>query len=280
MTNDLTIARPAGAMHDIVPPPHVRDTEAILGNRLIADGAAHMITELPTPQQRQRLNERIKDVRALVAPASNSIAAMDRLQAVVLEMLGGHLNHRASADTAVGWVQLLQELPGWAVVQVCEDFKRGAAFEVVNGVEKKLSPDFVPSAPRVYALARAKLDALYAEAELIRRVMSAKLAAPQIPKAEQDRVGAMMRDLSATLTAKDAAERLRHANAVRQQAQEARERAADITAAGDARRLARYAEMGLRPVYGPGNILVEPTLLRDIDRVPVRMEGFDHDRDD
>ncbi len=287
MTHELTTTRPRGAMADIHAPQHIETTRLALANKLERRGTVDFISELPTVQERARLRERELSIRSLLAPASNSVGAQQLMGAALGEMLGGYLavklvgmdpakKQAAVRETISGYTQLLGELPGWAVALVCTEFKEGRAYEVVDGREKRLSPDFAPAAPRIHMLVRAKLDALYAEAETIKRIQTAKLAAPTIAPEEHQRVATMMRDVADQMLGKANAERKAEMAQTTKAANDARERAAAITKAGNGRRLARYAELGLVPVWLPdGKVVVDPDLLNERDRHRV-IQGGDY----
>jgi hypothetical protein len=265
-------------MADLHAPQHVATTIMALANKLERRGTADFISAQPTPQERGRLRERELSIRSLLAPTSNSVGAQQLVGAALGEMLGGYLEvklvgmdpakKRAAVQEAIGgYAHLLQDLPGWAIVQVCTEFKEGRAYEVVDGREKRLSPDFAPAAPRIHMLVRAKLDALYAEAETIKRIQTAKLAAPSIAPEEHERVKVLMRETADQMLGKANAERKAEMANTSRMAQEARDRAAQILQAGNGRRLARYAELELVPVYSPdGKVVVDPDKLHERDR--------------
>lgn len=275
MPQELVI-RPAGAMHSLVPPQHVAETLRALSNQLEGQAPYQTISALPTVAQRSRLIERQKQVRSLVTPASESVAAQSRIAAAVGRMLGGWLNLKVGnvAETIAGFTDALQPLPGWAVELACEDFREGKATEMVLGVERKLSPDFAPSAARVFAVARAKLTDLYAEGALIDKLLTVKISPPTVSRTEQDEVAIMMADLSAKMGVMLDADRKREAAAARKLADEARARVAQFAADADRRRLARFNEAGLQPIYVNGRIC-------DLDALPPDMQvRIDRDQDD
>lgn len=263
--NELAIHRPPGAMADIVPPDHVRTVEAVLANGLVQLGREWGLEVLPTVQQRGRLNERAKDVRSLLRPFSESTGAAFRVAADLTDMLGAWVNLKGMSaedkqSVVTGYCKILGDLPGWAVSMVCTEFQEGRAVEIVDGKEKRLSPDFAPSAPRIHMLARAKLDDLHAEAALIQRLMTAKLASPVPAPEEQNRVAEMMKDVAANWAKKVADEDARDAERRRAAANEAEQRAREFHLQADRRRLARYAALGLKPVY-VGSVLCDADAL-------------------
>lgn len=264
-TNDLVPAQPAGAMADLVAKPHIRAAIDSLSNCLESVAGKDTLTRLPTPIERSRINERSLDIRSLLSPATGSVAAMDRMAAAIGKMLGGWVNLKTASPAAVisGYTDLLKELPAWAVIATCEEFERGQAFEIIDGKERKLSPDFAPSAPRIYSLAREKLTPLYAEGRLCARLLSATLGRAPIPEAEQERVAAMFRDMADGMRMKSEAERKADRERSKVAVAEAQARSDAIVAEGNARRLARYRELGIKPVYVGERLM-------DADLVPLK----------
>lgn len=279
MSHELTTTRPPGAMADLHAPQHIETLRIMLHNRLDRQGMTDIMEVLPTQQERGRLRDRDLSIRSLLRPAHESVGAQSGIGAALGEMLGGYLAVKGTkaadaAEIIAGYVQSLQELPAWAVIQVCTEFKEGRAIEVVDGKEKRLSPDFAPTAPRIFMLARAKLDALNAEAESIRRILSAKIGVPTIGETERNRVGALMKHTADVFAGRAKAEREAESAKIAKEAQEARDRAASILRAANGQRIARYYELGLVPVFSPdGKIVVDPDLLDEKDRHPQVTHG-------
>lgn len=149
-----------------------------------------------------------------------------------------------------GWLLKLQELPAWAVVSACNDFAEGrATFEDDDGRTHRMSTEYAPSQATVWRVAREKMVDQVAERDLINRIMSARLAAPEIADGERERVGKLMANLAADMGVKRAKERAVDAERARRESEAAAARRAEFKSAADKRRLARYAELGLRPVY-------------------------------
>lgn len=232
MANDLTTVQPPGAMAPLHAADHIAVTISQLSNLLVDQHASvPTIERLPTAAERARLHERKQQIRSLIRPASEASAAQKRVSEAIGKMLGGWLNLRVGnvQEVIAGWTAKLQELPAWAICIICKELEEGTAtFRDEKGQERKLSTEYAPSQATVYALARAKLDKLYAEAQLIERLMTAKLAAPTIAPEAQARVGALMADLAGSLSMRDAREREEARKTMRAEAKAAEDRAQQV----------------------------------------------------
>jgi hypothetical protein len=252
MSQEL-ITRPEGAMDDLVAAPHIASAVAMLSNALIGNSISRqLISRLPTVQERGRLQERKMALASLLRPTSDSgVVARERIAKAVGAMLGGWLNVRVGnpAEVIAGFTAKLQELPAWAVIEACRDFEEGRATFLEGGKERTLSPEYAPSVATVWLVASRKLEALKAEQDLIRRIMTAKLAEPAADPAMQARVKTLLEDLAAEMGAKARQERAEAEAESKAALAAVNERRDRFAREANERRLARYAELGLVPVY-------------------------------
>lgn len=295
MSKDLTTTNAPAAppvvirpleRNDLYPSPEIAALTALLANGL-SHGPSKRIEDdvmdrLPTVVEKRRLHNRLRDLTAVLRPAEMAQAEMGTIGQAVGMMLGGWRNLKEGnpKEIIAGYTMVLKELPVWAVVRACGDFARGEAFEVVDGVEKKLSPDWAPSVARVYSVARAYMTEQIAEHNLINRLISCKRIAVAVDPEARKRVGEMLHDFSAKMGAK--VQRERDADRVRSAAaaQEARDRAAAIRDEADRPILALYRSLGLQPVRSQVGRLVHPDHLSPQERLPAEYTDDDLEREE
>lgn len=277
MTKDLTTIAAEATPARIRAADHVRAVVDRLGAQLEwSPGKGDTLPELPTISERSRLHERSRDLTSILRPASMAVADQERMGVAVGMMLGGFLLKDANPqETIGGYCLLLQDLPAWAVIEACAEFARGEATEtvVVDGVstERRLSPDFAPKAARVHLYAAKKVEALKIEQAKIQRLMNARLpdrmAMPDDP-VMRDKVAGLMSGLANKMNAKQVSTREAERAAAREADNASAMRAAQFKKDADDRRLARYAALGLKPVY-IGDLLCDPDALPDKHRYRV-----------
>lgn len=275
MSTDLTTTK--GGSPSVLPPRlHDADVDR-LASGLAAGlektgGGADSLARLPTPSERSRMESRLRDIASMLRPASMAVAELKTLGGALGLLLGGY-NPKSDPDSMVQtYKALLQDLPIWAVLSACQDFRDGAVFDEVKGERKRFSPDFAPTAPRVRSVAMAKLYNLHAEQVLLRRLLAVRVTHDkhQDPEA-RERAGAMMRELADGMKARDLADRQAHIAETKRKADEARARVRQFAEEANERVRALYRELGLVPVEGPNGRLIDPSLLTDEQRIPVEV---------
>lgn len=260
------VHQPPGAVAPLNTPPHIAMTEAVLQNLLGGTYSMPTIERLPTAQERGRLHERSMQIRSLLRPGADAVADRDRISAAVGELIGGWLNLRTDGpETIAGFTAKLQELPAWAVAEACRDFQEGRATFEVDGKVQRSSPEYAPSSATIFLVARQKMDAVLAEQAMINRIMTAKLAAPDEDPVEREKVAGLIKDLATNMGTRQEAYVAAAERESRDALAAAKGRAAKFRVDADARRLARYAELGLKPVYVGDKLC-------DADALPARLQ--------
>lgn len=201
---------------------------------------------IPTPDERSRLEARLRQLSAMLQPASMLRNGNHRLGVAITAMLAGFLNAK-SADpkaTMAAYVAELSRYPAWAVERACR--------AIGSGQVPDLSPDYPPSAPRIAQIAQSFLSEHYAERARIQAVLDAKQAYVASEE-ERERIAVGLKEVSERLRSKDDAEALRRKAEADTRAREA--------SADDVRRAREAA--GLPPV-APGSVPVSPSLLKTL----------------
>jgi hypothetical protein len=286
MSKDLTTISPfelqAGQTAKLYPSEEVALLTDVLANGLAPNPSGNPdrdeMVRLPNRHERGMLQSRSRDLSSLLRPASLAAAETARIGEAVGMMLGGWRNLKEGnpAEIIAGYTMLLKELPVWAVVKACGEFARGEAIEVVNGVERRMSPDWAPSAARVYTVARDHITAQVAESNRLHRLLSCRKISVAVDPAARERVGALLKDFSGGMTERVRKERDADRIRIEALAQEARDRAAKIREDADRPILALYASLGLQPVRTQVGRLVHPDHLSVHERVAVPLpDSFD-----
>jgi hypothetical protein len=235
-------------------------------------GEPDSLPRLPTVQERTRLHNRMRDLTALLRPASLSMAEREQVKAAVALMLSGWIlqqGRNINPDDVIGaYTTLLCDLPVWAVVKTCGEFARGEAIEVINGEERKLSPEFAPSAPRVHAVARRHIEDQIAEESRLRRILDCKRIAVSANPEVQARVARLFNQMADGMRGRAEKDRAEERAAAAKGADEARDRAAKIREEADRPILDEYARLNLQPIRSQYGRLIHPDFLTPSERMP------------
>lgn len=139
---------------------------------------------------RQVLEQRRSMLEGWLRPAHRD--DYPRLTKAIAEMLGAFPAGSSGSEKAVvaKWLQVVSDLPAWAILQACATIEKGEA----DGV----SLDYRPSAPRLRSVARACMVPWLEEAAQVRKVLTAEALEPE-DAAMRKRVGALLRDLASDL---------------------------------------------------------------------------------
>jgi hypothetical protein len=132
---------------------------------------------------------RLAEVNRTLLPM-RGMTNREKIGAALARMFSGFTNTKSldPQTTIATYLVKLAELPAWAIEAAIYDVERGR----VDG----LSPDFPPSAARVFQLTEIKLTELREEKRKIETLVRAKVEeAPHSPESVA-RVGAMMKSLS------------------------------------------------------------------------------------
>jgi hypothetical protein len=160
----------------------------------------------------------------------------------------------------------LAAVPTWAVCIACAKIKAGTAIDV--------STTYRPTTIQVRVLCRSVMADCVTENHLITEALNAPFDGAEPSKEIKDRVQAKLRTFSDELRTRVMDEsrgiggtiEARRINRARS-AMDARSRSAAERAV-----LAEYKNLGIEPVYS-GGVLVSPTLLRRLDRLPAAKRG-------
>lgn len=241
MSTHLTTSTVSRSTVEIDTPAAIRVTLDRHLRRIERRGSVAMIdAALPVADQ-ESLKGRLAAIRKLLMPI-NSAADREQIGGALTRMFARYPNTGAMTNprgTIAAYVAALTDLPLWATLAAIEDIERGA----VEG----LSPDFAPSAPRIYQTAEQHVAPLRGEKVRIETVLGARIDA-QVERdpAEAARVGAQMRALADGTAARVALEQV---EADRRQ----RERDAASIARTETMILDEYRHHGIEPVMCNGH---------------------------
>lgn len=170
-----------------------RDDLAVARNLLVRDyPSAPPILEAPLPaEMRSRLATRQAqlDVALSRCPRSD----LPTMAAAVSGLLGAFGGGSGNPEAVTSkYVQVLEDLPLWAVIAACRSLERGE----VDGVNL----DFRPSAPRVRQVVCSLMEPWNEESVNLRQVLLAPALEPQ-DEAMRKRIGSLLTGLSKDLRA-------------------------------------------------------------------------------
>jgi hypothetical protein len=156
---------------------------------------AMLDTAIPS-RERDALKSRLVECRRAMMPM-NSISDREKIGLALTKLLSGfaHTGSMIPQITIAAYVSKLAELPAWAVEAAIADIDRGR----VEG----MSPDFPPSAARIFQLAEAKMSDVRSEQRRIEVVLNARVAdGPARHPDEVRRVAESMKTFAADMAAK------------------------------------------------------------------------------
>lgn len=123
------------------------------------------LSNLPTQPERKAMDDRARALVSRLRPMSMAAAEMDVAAGEIGAILSGYLTLKVDpARATAGFVALLKDLPLFAVKHACGLLREGA----VDGV----SPEFPPTAPLIYKLAREQTEPYWEEAGKIKTVLA------------------------------------------------------------------------------------------------------------
>lgn len=170
--------------------PNVVSDLAMARNALIRDYPA-MPPILAVPMEsgmRSRLDHRRRQLEGALAPTAKS--DHPQMAAAIAGLLGafGGGNAPGSPEIVVAkYVQVLEDLPLWAVQMACRALERGE----VDGA----SMDFRPAAPRLRQVARSLMAPWDEELFHLREVLRAPAMEPQ-DEAMRERIGKLITEFA------------------------------------------------------------------------------------
>lgn len=236
---------------------------------------------LPTPVQRQMLENRRAELARVLAPAERSGQQQVEMIRIIALWLAGYprLAHADNAGMAKGYADHLKALPLFAVLRAIESIKNRTARRYDRSVKAEVpfDPDEVPSSSRVYDLAKKEMARADAEAFKIDKVLAArgiKDGAEPVDPAQRQKIGNMMRELAAGMRSGSASSPEFRAEMEEEAARRsiAQERAiAQANLHRDRAILAEYERLGLEPQYAEPGVLVSPELAKH--RAPKKGRG-------
>lgn len=218
------------------------------------------LARLPTAEEAVKLKERQDALYLALRPISYTAhgPALRDAGAEIAEMLYGFEAWKAKnldktaqklKEDSVGWyVHELRDMPLYAVKQACLDVRQNRVPD--------LNPDYPPSSARMVALARVHSDALRAQHNTVKMLLSTHVVVkPELadPKM-QERIANKMRDLAAGL--RDKLERER--------TEEQEKRAAESIANAKKDRVEEWKRNGLKPQFASKDIPISMSLARNI----------------
>lgn len=215
-----------------------------------------MLAALPKAADRMALQERNRELTALLRPAALATAERQRAEQACALLFAQY--HRDSlADSAMGVAATLSEkLPLWAICKACEDVFEGKVYDVdpKTKARKYLNPDHPVSGLRLFQVAEGHCKALRDEQFRIGQILTCTTALPA--PVSTDRRMPVVRLPLMTEAQRDAE---RHYQAQRKKVQD------DMARLSDKQRektiLAIYEKRGIKPYRNAHGVLVHPDLL-------------------
>lgn len=198
------------------------------------------VLDAPVPnRQREALKSRLVECRRALMPV-NSISDRAKIGLALSRLFQGyaHTGSASPESSIAAYVAKLEELPMWAVEAAIADLARGR----VEG----MSPDFPPSAARIFQLAEAKMGDVKTEQRRIEVVLNARVAEePARHPDEVRRVAESMKTFAAEMAAKNPTESEEATRERRERDQRNKER-------NDAALVIEYHMHGFEPVMFNG----------------------------
>lgn len=188
------------------------------------------------------ITNRLADVRKALRGLAG-LTEREAVGAALSAMFAGFPNAKGldPHSTIATYIAKLSDLPAWAIVAACTDVEHGA----VAG----MSPDYPPSASRMYQIAESKVAELRIEKRKIETVLSARPAdVPARTPEEIERIATKMKVFAEDRAAKEQPDPAMRA---RQQAENERQTAERIKR-NDADIQREYRAHGLEPVMFNG----------------------------
>lgn len=259
MTNQAMIPASTSTLPQIVPDRATADLIGSFANKLDREGADWFLPVLPTPDEREIILTRQRGVRRAMRAIAMADADRQKAATAITAMLTAWI-HTGKADpksTVAAYVMHLQDMPLFAIERACSDIAKGNVSD--------LNPDFPPSAARLHQLAAESCETLAKEDADIGKILIAKVAYVPPPE-ERERVRAGFEGLTESMKAwtSDPEASQRRAVADRR-VKEASERAV----------LRQYETLGVEPQYATDGILVSPSLLKLLGRLPAKPTDSD-----
>lgn len=221
------------------------------------------LSVLPTPVECRALDERGRALAARLRPMSMAMAEMDAATSEVAMLLAGYPNLKEPVRLTAGFVAMLRDLPLFAVRHACKLLREGA----VDGV----SPEYPPTGPLIFKLAREHAESFWEEAAKIRNVLAIHDARDRpmparLPKVEQaisnERIEAARAEIAA------GAERMRRSDLdkTKADAQAARERI-------EQSKREAWAKIGREPMFERDGVMLWPA---SVNLPADERQGADH----
>ena len=249
------------------PPEHVANIVTELFNSR-EPGQTPTMSRLPSPEERNLLTTRARVVGSLLRPID--MASEEKISAggAISRMLADcwpNFKPEEPLTFLNGFVDSVKGLPMFAITEAIDDFKHGRVKQVSNGDGKfsKVDPSFPPALPVFVQVAEKKTLELSVERHRLKEVLAITKARidPSVPRStdEQAAITAQVSDWRQENNAKKAEEDLAERARRKEESKNARKRSNELI-------LAEYKSLGRTPVYGPGNQLLSPSLLKSIGR--------------
>lgn len=142
------------------------------------------------------LQARQAECRRLLIPMS-AISDRERIGGLLAHLFSGYANTASLSPSQMiaAYISKLSELPAWSIEETIHDVERGR----VDG----LSPDFPPSAARLFQIADAKVAEIKTEKQKIDTIISARVATekPGPSQEERERVAVKFKELKKQMDA-------------------------------------------------------------------------------
>jgi hypothetical protein len=207
----------------------------------------HLRDALPAPidkNTRKILEEYRRGLHARLRSISESVAERQTAGKAIGAFLLGYLNARSSDApvTLATYVSTVNDQPLFAILQALDDFRHGRVFDIdpKDGSRTPFTIDHAPSAPRLLDQVKKRAAEVQGEKYKVTRLLAIdKVTEPEVAPEEKARVAEHMQRLAESL--KIGRDKLRAAERerIRGEAQEARDRAAQIKQNATKRRMAQ-----------------------------------------
>lgn len=142
-------------------------------------GSTPMLDKLPNAIERDAMIVRARELVTLARPIAESMADRERVQKSLVEWFIGYpaMKNVNGMVYAAGYLNDLLPLPALAIVQALADIKHNRVPD--------LDLDYVPTSPRIYAVAEPYAEKLRAKLYEINTVLSIRHVVPAPPSPEE-----------------------------------------------------------------------------------------------
>jgi hypothetical protein len=164
-------------------------------------------------------------------PISMSMTDREKAKSALYLFFGNYLNIKADREGAANvYIQTLRDQPLFAIMRAIDDFVQGRVFDIGRDGERiPFTLEHAPSGPRLLDQVKKRAADVQEEKYKVNRLLAVThFAEPEVSEAERERVAALMRQLANTMAVKSESIRVEEQRKVRDEAQQARDRAAEI----------------------------------------------------